>query len=81
MAREQIVVGLEIGTSKIAAVVGDVRPDQPLRILGVGLTPSRGVRKGEIVDLDFCSVRINFGGKIASMINVLILFVCMIKNF
>jgi cell division protein FtsA len=55
MAREQIVVGLEIGTSKIAAVVGDVRPDQPLRILGVGLTPSRGVRKGEIVDLDTAS--------------------------
>ena len=52
MAREQIVVGLEIGTSKVAVVVGDVRPDQPIRILGVGLTPSRGVRKGEIVDLD-----------------------------
>lgn len=55
MAREQIVVGLEIGTSKIAAVVGEVRPDQPIRILGVGLTPSRGVRKGEIVDLDTAS--------------------------
>lgn len=55
MAREQIVVGLEIGTSKIAAVVGDVRPDQPIRILGVGLTPSRGVRKGEIVDLETAS--------------------------
>jgi cell division protein FtsA len=55
MAREQIVVGLEIGTSKVAVVVGEVRPDQPLRILGVGLTPSRGVRKGEIVDLDTAS--------------------------
>jgi cell division protein FtsA len=52
MAKEQIVVGLEIGTSKVAAVVGDVRPDQPIHILGVGLTPSRGVRKGEIVDLE-----------------------------
>jgi len=52
MAKEQIVVGLEIGTSKVAAVVGDVRPDQPIHILGVGLTPSRGVRKGELVDLE-----------------------------
>jgi cell division protein FtsA len=52
MAKEQIVVGMEIGTSKVAVVVGDVRPDQPIHILGVGLTPSRGVRKGEIVDLE-----------------------------
>jgi cell division protein FtsA len=52
MAKEQIVVGLEIWTSKVAAVVGDVRTDQPIHILGVGLTPSRGVRKGEIVDLE-----------------------------
>ena len=52
MGKEQIVVGLEIGTSKIAVVVADVRHDQPIHILGVGLTPSRGVRKGEIVDLE-----------------------------
>ncbi len=51
MAKEQIVVGLEIGTSKVAAVVGDVRPDE-FHILGVGLTPSRGVRKGEVVDME-----------------------------
>lgn len=55
MAREQIVVGLEIGTSKVAAVVGDIHPDHPLRILGFSLTPSRGVRKGEIVDVDNAS--------------------------
>jgi len=50
MAREQLLVGLEIGTSKICAVVGEGRPDGSIRILGVGQTPSRGVRKGEIVD-------------------------------
>lgn len=55
MAKEQIVVGIEIGTSKVAVVVGDVRHDQPIHILGVGLTPSRGVRKGEIVDLETAS--------------------------
>ncbi|MEO6054492.1 MAG: cell division protein FtsA, partial [Chthoniobacterales bacterium] len=50
MARDNIFVGLEIGTSKICAVVGEGRDDLTIRILGVGQTPSRGIRKGEIVD-------------------------------
>jgi cell division protein FtsA len=54
MPKEQIVVGLEIGTSKVAAVVGEIS-EQTIRILGVGLTASRGVRKGEIVDVDTAS--------------------------
>ncbi len=52
MGRDQIVVGLEIGTSKICAVVGETRGDGTIRILGVGQAPSRGVRKGEIVDFE-----------------------------
>ena len=52
MAREQIVVGLEIGTSKVCAVVGDIKADGTVKILGVGEAPSRGVRKGEIVDFE-----------------------------
>ncbi len=52
MGRDQIVVGLEIGTSKICAVVGETRSDGTIRILGVGHAPSRGVRKGEIVDFE-----------------------------
>lgn len=49
--RGQIYVGLEIGTSKVCAVVAESRgPEGPLRVLGVSETPSRGVRKGEIVD-------------------------------
>jgi cell division protein FtsA len=45
-----IVVGLEIGTSKVCAVVGEVHPDGALNIIGVGQARSRGVRKGEITD-------------------------------
>jgi cell division protein FtsA len=52
MGKEHIVVGLEIGTSKICAVVGETKPDGSIKILGVGQAPSRGVRKGEIVDFD-----------------------------
>jgi cell division protein FtsA len=46
----QIVVGLEIGTSKVCAVVGQLGTDGGLSIIGLGQARSRGVRKGEIVD-------------------------------
>src|SRR5579862_3585603 len=46
-----IIVGLEIGTSKICAVVGELNPDSSgLNIVGLGQAKSRGVRKGEICD-------------------------------
>ena len=47
-----VLVGLEIGTSKIAAAVGQLAPDGRLSIIGFGQHPSRGVRKGEVVDLE-----------------------------
>ena len=52
MASSNLIIGLEIGTSKICVVVGESRPDGAIKILGVGQTPSRGVRKGEIVDFE-----------------------------
>jgi len=45
-----VLVGLEIGTSKVCAVVGEVNDSGALSIVGVGQSRSRGVRKGEIVD-------------------------------
>lgn len=50
MARTKIHVGLEIGTSKICMVVGEVKSDGSVKILGVGQSKSVGVRKGEIYD-------------------------------
>src|SRR5438270_527990 len=52
MGRDNILVGPEIGTSKICVVVGEAKGDGPIKILGVGQAPSRGVRKGEIVDFE-----------------------------
>jgi cell division protein FtsA len=49
-ASSSIIVGLEVGTSKVCAVVGDYGADGALKIIGVGQAPSRGVRKGEIVN-------------------------------
>jgi cell division protein FtsA len=45
-----IIVGLEVGTSKICAVVGEQNADGTLNIVGLGQSPARGMRKGEIVD-------------------------------
>jgi len=45
-----IIVGLEIGTSKVCAVVGEQNADGALNVVGLGQARSRGVRKGEIVD-------------------------------
>jgi cell division protein FtsA len=52
MAKDDFLVGLEIGTSKICVVVGQSRPDGSIKIIGVSQVPSRGVRKGEIVDFE-----------------------------
>jgi cell division protein FtsA len=48
--RTKIHVGLEIGTNKTCMVVGEVKADSAVRILGIGETKSVGVRKGEIHD-------------------------------
>jgi len=45
-----ILVGLEVGTSKVCAVVGELNAEGGLSIIGVGQARSRGVRKGEVVD-------------------------------
>src|SRR5258707_10582102 len=47
---DSIIVGLEIGTSKVCAVVGEVNASGSLNIIGLGQGRSRGVRKGEIAD-------------------------------
>ncbi|MCO5053004.1 MAG: cell division protein FtsA [Verrucomicrobiae bacterium] len=45
-----IVVGLEIGTSKVCVIVGEVNGESAPNIIGVARLKSRGVRKGEIID-------------------------------
>ena len=51
MPRSHLHVGLEIGTTKIVAIIAETRSDGLLRIIGIGEAPSLGVRKGEIVDI------------------------------
>jgi cell division protein FtsA len=49
---EELIVGLDIGTSKICAVVGEVRPDGMVDIIGMGSHPSIGLRKGVVINIE-----------------------------
>lgn len=50
--RSELIVGLDVGTTKICAVVGEARPGEPVEIIGVGCSPSRGLRKGIVVNIE-----------------------------
>ena len=49
--RDSIVVGLDIGTTKICAIVGEMK-QEGLEIIGIGTHPSKGLRKGVVVNID-----------------------------
>jgi len=46
------IVGLDIGTSKVAAIVGEIGPDGDLEIIGIGSHPSRGLKKGVVINIE-----------------------------
>ncbi|MBS0399592.1 MAG: cell division protein FtsA [Proteobacteria bacterium] len=47
-----LIVGLDIGTSKVVAIVGELKPDGQLEIIGLGSHPSRGLKKGVVVNIE-----------------------------
>jgi cell division protein FtsA len=54
MSREnkEIIVGLDIGTSKVVALVAEIRPDDRLNVIGMGSQDSRGLKKGVVVNIE-----------------------------
>lgn len=52
IAESKIIVGLDIGTSKVVAVVGEVLPDGVINVIGSGSCPAKGVDRGGVIDLD-----------------------------
>ena len=52
MAKSELIVGLDIGTTKICAVVGEVAVDGGVDIIGIGTSPSTGLRKNIIVNIE-----------------------------
>src|SRR5258706_8439660 len=52
---DEIIVGIDVGTTKVCTLVGGVEDEKTMRTLGVGIEPSAGIRKGIIVDLSAAS--------------------------
>ncbi len=50
--RERYLVGLDVGTSKIAAIVGEMLDGEGVDIVGIGVAESRGIRRGVVVNLE-----------------------------
>jgi len=49
---KNLIVGLDIGTSKVVAIVGEVTPEKEIEIIGLGSHPSRGLKKGVVVNIE-----------------------------
>jgi cell division protein FtsA len=49
---KNFIVGLDIGTSKVAALVGNVKQDGNIEIIGLGTHPARGLKKGVVVNIE-----------------------------
>lgn len=49
---KNLIVGLDIGTSKVVAIVAEITPDNEVDIIGLGSHPSRGLKKGVVVNIE-----------------------------
>src|SRR3954454_5307743 len=49
---KNLIVGLDIGTSKIAAIVAEMKPEGGFEVVGMGSSPSRGLKKGVVVNIE-----------------------------
>ena len=52
MASDELIVGLDIGTTKVCVVIGNYNESGQLEITGVGTTPSRGLRRGVVINIE-----------------------------
>ena len=52
MPKNNYIVGFDIGTRKVVAIIGEVTEERKIEIIGIGTADSRGLRKGVVVDLD-----------------------------
>lgn len=49
---KELIVGLDIGTSKVVAIVGEVDEDGQIEVIGIGSHASRGLKKGVVVNIE-----------------------------
>ena len=48
----KLIVGLDIGTSKVVAIVGEISAEDRLEVIGIGSNPSRGLKRGVVVNIE-----------------------------
>ena len=48
----ELIVGLDIGTSKVVTIVGEVADDETIEVIGIGFHPARGLKKGVVVNIE-----------------------------
>ncbi|NMB94081.1 MAG: cell division protein FtsA, partial [Flexilinea flocculi] len=48
---KRIVVAIDVGTTKVCTLIAQIESENHMRILGVGIEPSQGIRKGSVVDI------------------------------
>ncbi|MES9969708.1 MAG: cell division protein FtsA [Candidatus Thiodiazotropha sp.] len=51
-SEKNLIIGLDIGTSKVVAIVGEIKADSGIEIIGIGSHPSRGLKKGVVVNIE-----------------------------
>jgi cell division protein FtsA len=51
-ADKNLIIGLDVGTSKVSALVGEVAADNSIEVIGIGTQPSRGLKKGVVVNIE-----------------------------
>jgi cell division protein FtsA len=49
---KNLMVGLDIGTSKIVTLIGQMSADEHIEVMGIGKSPSRGLKKGVVVNIE-----------------------------
>src|SRR5687767_7134453 len=49
---KNLIIGLDVGTSKVTALVGEVAADNSIEVIGIGSQPSRGLKKGVVVNIE-----------------------------
>lgn len=52
MAKERIIVGIDIGTSKISTIIASVTDEEQISVIGVSTVEAKGIKKGVVVDID-----------------------------
>ncbi len=52
MTKDKVVVGIDVGSSKVTTVIAAIQEDSTPNVIGVSSVPSRGIRKGQVVDIE-----------------------------